>query len=54
MPTYEYHCKECGQEFSLFQSMAAHTREGARCPQCGSDRVAQKVSTFTAQTAKKS
>ena len=35
MPTYEYHCKKCGHEFELAQSMMAPTL--ATCPRelCG-------------------
>jgi putative FmdB family regulatory protein len=54
MPIYEYHCRDCGQEFFLRQSMLARSRGEARCPQCSSARVTQKVSAFTAQTSRKS
>lgn len=35
MPTYEYHCSKCGQNFELFQSMkdaALSTCPEAKCP----------------------
>ena len=33
MPTYEYHCTECGFNFEEFQSMAAEPLH--ICPKCG-------------------
>ncbi len=33
MPTYEYHCTECGFNFEEFQSMAAEPLHV--CPKCG-------------------
>jgi putative FmdB family regulatory protein len=34
MPTYEYRCTECGNEFEKFQRMSEEP--GAECPECGS------------------
>lgn len=33
MPTYEYKCPKCGNEFEEFQSMMAEAK--ADCPKCG-------------------
>ena len=33
MPTYEYLCESCGEEFERFQSIAA--RSLRKCPACG-------------------
>lgn len=33
MPTYEYKCQKCGNEFEEFQSMMAEAK--ADCPKCG-------------------
>lgn len=33
MPTYEYKCQKCGNEFEEFQSMTAEAK--ADCPKCG-------------------
>jgi putative FmdB family regulatory protein len=33
MPTYEYRCSKCGDEFEEFQDIAAEP--GAECPKCG-------------------
>lgn len=34
MPTYDYHCNECGHEFEAFQSMKDDPID--KCPKCGS------------------
>jgi putative FmdB family regulatory protein len=41
MPTYEYHCTNCGFEFEQFQSMAAEPL--SVCPKC-KGRVQRKIS----------
>ena len=33
MPTYEYKCQKCGNEFEEFQSIMAEAK--ADCPKCG-------------------
>lgn len=33
MPTYDYKCSSCDNEFEEFQSMTAEPR--AKCPKCG-------------------
>ncbi|HEU0016216.1 MAG TPA: zinc ribbon domain-containing protein [Longimicrobium sp.] len=35
MPTYEYRCPECGNEFEKFQSMS--DEPVAPCPECGTN-----------------
>lgn len=35
MPTYEYRCPACGEEFERFQRMSDEPR--AECPACGAD-----------------
>jgi len=41
MPTYEYHCKDCGFEFEEFQSIASEPLQ--ICPKC-EGRVERKIS----------
>jgi len=45
MPTYEFHCKDCGYTFDFFSTVAEkERRERERtitCEQCGSDKVEQ-------------
>lgn len=33
MPTYEYRCPQCGNDFEKFQKMS--DEPGAECPKCG-------------------
>jgi putative FmdB family regulatory protein len=35
MPTYEYRCNECGNDFETFQRMS--DEPVASCPKCGKD-----------------
>lgn len=44
MPIYEYHCRSCGENFSLIQKMNA--KEETTCPSCGSTDVEKKISAF--------
>lgn len=34
MITYEYKCKDCGEEFELLRKISEDTSEG-ECPECG-------------------
>lgn len=43
MPTYEYACEACGNEFEEFQSMSAAPIK--KCPKCGKNKVHRKIST---------
>jgi putative FmdB family regulatory protein len=54
MPTYEYKCLNCKKEFSLVLSITEHDKRKANCPKCGSKKLRQLMSIFTAQTSKKS
>ncbi len=33
MPTYDYKCTQCGNDFEMFQSMSAEHIK--KCPECG-------------------
>jgi putative FmdB family regulatory protein len=54
MPTYEYACTACGKKFALTMTFANHDRARPKCPKCGSGKVRQRFSAFSAKTAKKS
>ena len=47
MPIYEFHCKECRQEFKTLRP--AHKLPEVACNTCGSDRVVRLLS-VTART----
>jgi putative FmdB family regulatory protein len=54
VPTYAYHCEQCGTSFEETQSMAEHEAGEIRCPKCGGEKVTSVISTFFAKTSKKS
>jgi putative FmdB family regulatory protein len=43
MPTYEYKCDACGNEFERFQSITAPPVK--RCPECGKAKVRRLIGT---------
>lgn len=47
MPTYEYHCKECGYYFDV-RATVKEKEEGLKihCEQCGSDNLQQVFGGF--------
>ncbi len=54
MPTYEYHCMECGHVFEHHEHIEEHPTSHPKCPKCQSVKVEQLLSSFFAQTGKKS
>ncbi len=54
MPMYDFECTECGKKFTLSESFGEHDRHEQRCPECGSKKVQQLISTVYAKTSKKS
>jgi putative FmdB family regulatory protein len=55
MPTYDFECKQCGAQFSEKQSFEEHDHhKKVKCPQCGSLKVEQLISSAFVVTAKKS
>ena len=54
MPTYEYRCQKCGETFEQVQHISEHETAQPPCPKCESHEVEQLMSSFVAQTAKKS
>ena len=55
MPAYEYTCKSCGKEFTVYLSIREFdTHPKIKCPKCGSGSVERKFTPFFAKTSKKS
>jgi putative FmdB family regulatory protein len=54
MPSYDYQCLKCKKSFTLTMAITEHGTKKVRCPSCKSTRVQQRLSTFFAQTSKKS
>ena len=41
MPTYDYHCKACGAEMEIFQSITESPKR--KCPQCGKLKLNRRI-----------
>lgn len=55
MPAYEYVCKDCLKDFTIFLSLKEYDEKSKiECVHCGSDKVQRKFTGFFAKTAKKS
>jgi putative FmdB family regulatory protein len=54
MPTYEYRCNKCGEEFSRIMSLREYESAKIPCPKCGSEDIVQQMSTFMPRTSRKS
>jgi putative FmdB family regulatory protein len=54
MPTYDYHCLACDQDFSRTESLTAHEHAKVTCPHCRSSRVERTFTPFYAKTGRKS
>lgn len=54
MSTYLFHCQDCNKEFAQSLHMADVEKSEVKCPHCGSSRVYQLVSSFSAVTERKS
>lgn len=54
MSTYVFLCQDCNKEFTKSLHMSDVEKVGVECPHCGSKRVLQGVSAFSAVTTKKS
>ncbi len=57
MPTYEFLCAKCGNEFAEVISISEYeqrSKKGFRCPRCKSRRLEQKIGRVTVETSKKS
>lgn len=55
MPSYDYHCASCGEDFARRESVAEHERATrVTCPKCRSVRVERVFAPFFAKTTRKS
>ncbi len=53
MPRYEYHCEACDRTVILQLSVAQHEEARHACPNCGSTKLTQLISSFLTQTSRK-
>lgn len=54
MPTYEYKCNDCKNEFAVVLAIKDHSTFQKKCPKCDSGKIEQLLSAFFAETSKKS
>jgi putative FmdB family regulatory protein len=48
MPIYEFDCKDCGDSFESLV-MSFNRIDGVTCPECESQNIHKKISTFAVQ-----
>jgi putative FmdB family regulatory protein len=53
MPTYEYRCDKCGEQFSRIMSIREYETAQVTCPKCKASEVKQQMSEFIAKTTRK-
>jgi len=54
MPMYEYKCLDCKKECLLALTLKEHESGAATCLSCGSKKLEQQITGFTAKTDRKS
>lgn len=55
MPTYDFTCKKCKNDFELVLSFREfEERKNMLCPRCGSKSIKQNLTPFYGKTSKKS
>jgi putative FmdB family regulatory protein len=54
MPTYEYLCVKCGEEFVRIMSIKEYEAGQVACPKCNAAEVKQQMSPFIPKTSRKS
>lgn len=53
MPTYEFACVKCGEEFVQVMSISEYESAKPTCPKCGGE-AKQQMSSFISKTSRKS
>ena len=54
MPSYEFLCEKCKNQYSLQLSLAEYEKKKYACPKCKSRKVKQQITTFQTKTSRKS
>ena len=54
MPTYEYMCAKCGEQFVRIMSIKEYEAGQVTCPKCKASEVKQQMSEFISKTSRKS
>jgi putative FmdB family regulatory protein len=53
MPTYEFTCNSCGEQFTKAMSFAERAETSLVCPKCGSEKIEQQFTAVSVKTDKK-
>lgn len=51
---YTFECTKCHKRFEVTESLAQREKGGEKCPDCGSRKVAQKLTPAFLATSRKS
>jgi len=54
MPQYDFRCKKCKKEFSVYLSFSEKERKKVSCPSCKGKSVEQLITPFMTKTSRKS
>jgi putative FmdB family regulatory protein len=56
MPVYDYHCKKCGHDFIVIETLGEHEEHLEvlpKCPECKSEDTERVITGVHVQTGKK-
>lgn len=51
---YTFECTKCHKRFEVSESLAEHERGKEKCPECGTQKVEQRLTAPFVATSKKS
>jgi putative FmdB family regulatory protein len=54
MPSYEYLCVQCGEEFIRVMTISERETAKVTCPKCKSENIKQQLSPVITKTSRKS
>ena len=54
MPSYEFLCEKCKNQYTLQLSLAEYEKKKYACPKCKSRKVKQQITIFQTKTSRKS
>lgn len=54
MPSYDFKCEKCNNEFTLHLTVREYEKTKFRCPKCKTVRVKQQITPFQTKTSSKS
>jgi len=54
MPTYEFRCPKCNENFSITLRLKEYEEKNYSCPKCGEKKLEQLITPFLTKTSKKS